>query len=343
MNLLYDTSENNCLRRIERFALIAFFATGLILRIFRLVEIGQHPEWLVPDLDQLDMGFFYNYGQFLADEIRNRTGVGPVASSLPSSPVTWTQDKDSCFVRPPAYSFFLALVFVLTGNTLMAPIVLQSLMGLINAVLAWRLMRRIGGPFPALLTAAFMLFYWVLIVYEGVYHAQTLMIFLALIFLNALEIWSEKPSLGRAAFTGCFFALHLFASPSAILFMPVAMLWVAFWIYFSSQDWRAAARQAYRHMLAFALGAIVLVAPVTISNWMADGHFTLISTGGGMMLAFGNLDGADGYFHAFTAKQIGISTDSSDYYEVSTHFQNATGKKLTPYMVDKLCRNSALQ
>ncbi|HPU98685.1 MAG TPA: hypothetical protein PLO53_12135, partial [Candidatus Hydrogenedentes bacterium] len=68
----------------------------------------------------------------------------------------------------------------------MAPIVLQSLMGLINAVLAWRLMRRIGGPFPALLTAAFMLFYWVLIVYEGVYHAQTLMIFLALIFLNAL-------------------------------------------------------------------------------------------------------------------------------------------------------------
>jgi len=341
MSALTGHNRNVFLNRTEYLLLGVLFLLGATVRVGVIAEQYQFPGLIIPDYDQTDLAIFYNHGQQLANEIRSRLCL-PQPDPLPSSPVSMTQNKDECFLRLPAYPFFLALVFVLTGNALMAPIVLQSLMGLINAILAWRLTRRIGGPFPALLTAAFMLFYWVLIVYEGVYHAQTLMIFLALIFLNALEIWSEKPSLARAVLTGCFFALHLFASPSAILFMPVAMLWMAFWIHFSSQDWRSAARQAYRHIFSFALGTTVLVAPVTISNWMADGHFTLISTGGGYMLMFGNHEGADGYFKPFESKELGIQISANDYGDICEEFQRKTGIKLIPAVVNKLAKNAAL-
>jgi len=327
-------------RHVELGLLITLFILGILLRGLRMAELYDCPALVVPDYDQTDLAIFYNHAQRLAHTARALLQL-PDPPPLPPSPVTMTQKPDEGFLRPPAYPFFLAALFLLTNNALMAPIIAQAVLGVLNALLAWRLARRAGGPGTALITAAFMLFYWVLIVYEGVYHAQTLMIFLSLLFLNALEYWSQRPSLVRAGIAGLLLTLNMFAAPSSALFAPVAACWMLAWLRLSVDSWKSALKRAFPHVFTTALCATMLVAPVTLSNWRADHQFTLVSTGGGMMLAFGNHDGADGYFHAFTAKQIGIFIDSSNYYDVKSYFENNTNQNLTPYMVNKLCRNYA--
>ena len=330
--------------RRERVLLLFLLLLGALLRVLRLVEISRHPEWLVPDQDQLDMAFFYNYGQDLAEKWRFALHLPlPGQNLLPPSPVSWTQEPGSCFVRPPAYPFFLAALFLLTNNALMAPIIAQAVLGILNALLAWRLARRAGGPGTALITAAFMLFYWVLIVYEGVYHAQTLMIFLSLLFLNALEYWSQRPSLVRAGIAGLLLTLNMFAAPSSALFAPVAACWMLAWLRLSVDSWKSALKRAFPHVFTTALCATMLVAPVTLSNWRADHQFTLVSTGGGMMLAFGNHDGADGYFRPFDIKELGVNVDSNNYDEVCAVFEQVKGIKPIPAVVNRYCARYALE
>ena len=291
----------------ERIALIILFSLGLLLRIGRLQEIAQHPEWIVPDQDQVDMAFFYNYGQDLAAKCRDFLGIPkPEPNPLPPSPVNWTQDPRKAYTRPPAYSFFLACCFLLSGNRLLAPLVIQNLLGLLNALLAWRLARHVGGRIPSLLTAAFTLFYWVLLVYEGVYHALTLMTFLALLFINTLQYWSTRPSLARAATVGATMTLNMLATPSSALFAPVAALWMLFWLRATCPTWKATLLPAFRHVMITTISAAVLVSPVTWSNWRATGLISLVSQGAGSMLLIGNHDGADGYYHDPQKALIGI-------------------------------------
>ncbi len=253
--------------RREKLLVMLLLGLGILVRLLRLQELALHPEWLVPDKDQVDMAFFYNYGQDLASKCRDFLGIRrPEPNPLPPSPVNWTQASNEGFMRPPGYSFFLAGLFLLSGNQLLAPIMAQMVLGLINALLAWRLARRAGGPVPALITLAFMLFYWVLIVYEGVYHAQVLMIFHALLLLNVLEWWSIRPSLIRAAMTGFALTLNMLVTPSISLFAPVAALWMLLWLTVNSNSWKTVLTQAFRHIMTTAVASALLVSPVTWSN-----------------------------------------------------------------------------
>ncbi|HOK91169.1 MAG TPA: glycosyltransferase family 39 protein, partial [Candidatus Hydrogenedentes bacterium] len=329
-------------RHVELGLLITLFILGILLRGLRMAELYDCPALVVPDYDQTDLAIFYNHAQRLAHTARALLQL-PDPPPLPPSPVTMTQKPDEGFLRPPAYPFFLAALFLLTNNALMAPIIAQAVLGVLNALLAWRLARRAGGPGTALITAAFMLFYWVLIVYEGVYHAQTLMIFLSLLFLNALEYWSQRPSLVRAGIAGLLLTLNMFAAPSSALFAPVAACWMLAWLRLSVDSWKSALKRAFPHVFTTALCATMLVAPVTLSNWRADHQFTLVSTGGGYMLMFGNHDGADGYFRPFDIKELGVNVDSNNYDEVCAVFEQVKGIKPIPAVVNRYCARYALE
>lgn len=323
------SSGNRRVARWERYLLIALLAAGILLRIARLLELAHHPEWIVPDRDQVDMAFFYNYGQDLANRCRAFLGLKPPdPNPLPPSPVHWTQNPSEGFMRPPAYSVFLAAAFLLSGNWLMAPLILQAILGVLNALLAWRLARRIAGPAPALITAAFMLFYWVLLVYEGVCHAQTLMIFLALVLTNTLEYWSRHPSLTRAALAGCTITLNMLAAPATALFAPAAALWMALWLHRQTGSWKISLPHTIRHVTLTAVCSALLVAPVTLSNWRTEGSFSLVSTGSGVMLLIGNHEGADGYYRD-PLKQFGFE-DTGDHDENCRLFEKVTGIRVTP-------------
>ena len=328
--------------RLERWIFVALFTAGILFRAARLAELAQHPEWIVPDKDQVDMAFFYNYGQDLADRCRDFLGLAhPDPNPLPPSPVNWTQDPNEGFMRPPAYSVFLAGVFLLSGNRLMAPLIAQAILGLLNALLAWRLARRIGGRVPALLTAGFMLFYWVLLVYEGVYHAQTLMIFLALLLTNTLEYWSVRPTLWRAALTGCAITLSMLVAPATALFAPAAALWMWLWLYSQTGSWKQSIPLMLRHVSVTAACSALLVSPVTLSNWRTEGSFSLVSTGSGVMLLIGNHEGADGYYRD-PLKQFGFE-DTGDHYENCRLFEKATGIKVTPKTMETVSAKFAWQ
>lgn len=328
--------------RREKLLVILLLGLGILVRLLRLQELALHPEWLVPDKDQVDMAFFYNYGQDLAAKCRDFLGIPkPEPNPLPPSPVNWTQSSNEGFMRPPGYSFFLAGLFLLSGNQLLVPIMAQMVLGLINALLAWRLARRAGGPVPALITLAFMLFYWVLMVYEGVYHAQVLMIFHALLLLNALEWWSIRPSPIRAAMAGLALTLNMLVTPSISLFAPVAALWMLLWLTVSGDSWKNVLTRAFRHITTTAVASALLVSPVTWSNWKTDGIFSLVSRGGGVILLIGNHDGADGYYRD-PLKQFGFE-DTGDHEENCRLFEKATGIKVTPKTMEQVSSRFAVE
>jgi len=317
--------------RREKLLVILLLGLGILVRLLRLQELALHPEWLVPDKDQVDMAFFYNYGQDLAAKCRDFLGIPkPEPNPLPPSPVNWTQSSNEGFMRPPGYSFFLAGLFLLSGNQLLVPIMAQMVLGLINALLAWRLARHVGGRIPALLTAAFTLFYWVLLVYEGVYHALTLMTFLALLCINTLQYWSTRPSLARAATVGATMTLNMLVAPSSALFAPVAALWMLLWLRATCPTWKATLLPALRHVMITTISAAVLVSPVTWSNWRATGLISLVSQGAGSMLLIGNHDGANGYYHDPQKALIGIDDTGNPDLNSRLIFEK-TGLHIPPH------------
>ena len=329
--------------RREIYLLTVLFAAGILLRAARLAEIAQYPEWIVPDKDQVDMAFFYNYGQDLANKFRDFLGMPhPEPNPLPPSPVNWTQSPDEGFMRPPAYSVFLGGIFLLSGNSLLAPIIVQSILGVLSAFLAWRLARQIGGRAPALPTAAFMLFYWVLLVYEGVYHALTLMVFLALLLVNALEYWSRRPSLLRAALVGCCITLNMLAAPSSALFAPVAALWMWLWLRSQVGSWKKSLPVMLRQVSVTAICSALLVSPSAWSNFKATGQLALVAPGLGSMLLIGNHDGANGYYHDPQKAIIGIE-DTGDSKTNSRIILEKTGKNIPPVRMSSESGKLAVQ
>lgn len=289
--------ENRPGRR-ELAVLALILMLGAVLRLAYWRELAEFPEALTPRQDQVDMAFFDNYGRDLANGARELLGMARPPDN--AGPVDWTQEKDEPFVRPPGYSWFVAGVYFLGGNSPLALRSAQMALGLFSAVLAWLLGRRLLGGAGGLMTAAFMAFYWVLLVYEGSIHAQTLVVFLSLASVLLTVRWAARPSLARAAAAGAATGMLLWTASAFVLFVPVLCCWMCLPFWKKGGGFRraafGAAARALPHGLALGAAMAAMVLPVTAANYRACGNFHLISAGGGVVFLIGNHDRADGYY-----------------------------------------------
>ena len=194
------------------------------------------------------------------------------------------------YYRPPAYTYLLAAIYYVSNGSYLAPRIFNIILGLSAIVLMFRFASLIFGQGVALFTSALMAVYWGGIFYEGEVNDPAIFVFLLPCLFLLLHRWqkdfSVKWILFVAVLTGCYALMR----PNILLYGPFMAAWLL-WVGRRHKQLKAVAAA----WLALAGITALVIAPVTVRNYMVSGEFVPISTYFGENLHIGYNEDADGY------------------------------------------------
>jgi hypothetical protein len=177
---------------------------------------------------------------------------------------------EAVYWQPPGYPYVLALILRLAGPGLLAPRLVQALLGALTAALTCALGTRVFGRAVGLGAGLIVALYGLLIYYDGELLAPSLAICLQMATLYCAErAPAERGGRGWLA-TGLLGGLTAVVNAPALVLLPILAI---------------AARRRAAWLL---LGAAIAIAPVTVRNWTAGGELVLISSNTGINLYLGN-------------------------------------------------------
>lgn len=252
---------------------------GAGLRIAYLSDHRVSPEFEFPPLD----GAFHDYW---ATSLT--TGDWAPPSGYPDPEIATTP-----FFRPPGYSYFLSLIYRFSGPSILAATVVQLVLGLVSAWLAFLLGRYLFGGAAGLILAALMSGYWAFIYFEGELLAPALLVPLFLTLILVLRTWTDRMTWPRVIAAGVLFGAIALTRPNVLLCLPVVLLW-SWWI----ARRRGSTLKGLAMAAGFALVAVLTIAPVTLRNYRVAEDFVLVSSNGGINLYIGNNPKSDGMWPA---------------------------------------------
>ncbi len=236
--------------------------------------------------------------------------------------VQWARDlaaggtgADGAFYHAPLYPYLLALWVRITGASFHALYLAQHGLSLVTGLALGSMVRRHAGATAGLVSAGLFLFHHPVVFFASRPLGETL----ALFFLSA-SLWvygrSDSAAPGGAGVLG---GLSTLARPNLIL-LPAA------WVLLNL------ARRRYRVALGLALGAGLIILPVTFRNWQASGHFVPVSSNAGITAWHGNGPGAQGIFTA----PDGFSGDARfQRDEATTRARYLTGEEFDDVEADR--------
>lgn len=288
--------------------LICILLIGIILRGMYLYEAVQSPMYAAPPVDP-------GYHVYWARALVSGDWTPPSMYADPHIPTT-------PFFRPPGYAYFLATIFVIFGTGGLAPLVVQMILGMINAYLLYRLTKRHYGQIEGMTAAALMSTYWIFIYYEGAYQEPSLLIFFLLSFLMMIARASERFRFLEFLASGALLGLASLVKPNPLLFLPVGMAWT-WWIAYC----RRAPLYAYFSALGVFLGCMLMILPATIRNYLVAGDRVLISSNLGINLLIGNNERADGLYNQ-NIPGAGVFLTCYEYPEIVARVERKLGRSL---------------
>ena len=185
------------------------------------------------------------------------------------------------YYQPPLYPLLLGAVYASTGGSYLAPRILQSLLGLLTALLVAHLAARGGRRRAGWLAGALFAAYGPVLYFEGELLPSALLLASTTaavwLLLEADDV--PRPARGLVA-AGLLLGIASAARPTGFLFAAGAAAWWA---------WRrrAAARRGWQ--LAWLAAAVAIpVLPFTIANLVRGGEPVLVSWNGGINFYLGN-------------------------------------------------------
>jgi 4-amino-4-deoxy-L-arabinose transferase-like glycosyltransferase len=198
---------------------------------------------------------------------------------------------DEVFFLSPLYPYFLSAIYALFGPDLLAARLVQAALGSASCGLLYLVTRRAFGRPAAALAGLLYAIYSLSVFYDTVLLVTAIQTPLnlacVLLLLRASESRSSRPWL----VSGLLLGLSTLARPNVLLLGG----FVVPWMFFALRDrlsWRGIALRA----ALLALGAALMVLPVTVRNWAVGDDFVLVSSQGGVNLYIGNGPGATGSF-----------------------------------------------
>ena len=272
--------------------LLVLLAAALAVKAIVLAQLGSHP--LLQPHGELDTVHYVELAQKVAHE-------GPMAVAEP-------------FFVSPLYVFFLALVFKLSGDSLMAARIVQILLGTAAVAFLYLTARQWFSERVAW-TAAILYALAGLFTFSEVLLLQTALDpFLAactLYFLSRAQVDGRRWLPAAAGISMGLFALN---RPNALLYGLAAAILMA------AVSWRRSAGRttASRAQLAaggpaiYLAGLLVVLAPNALRNYAASGEAILISSHGGLNFFMGNHAGADGTYQSIAGITPSISGQARD-------------------------------
>ena len=159
------------------------------------------------------------------------------------------------YTTPPGYPLFLAGVFSITGQKLMAVRIVQVIMGTLMIYLVYLIGKKIWNRRVGLVAAFILSFYPVWIIWPSLFLTETLFTLLLLLFVFFFIRYLKNKSGSDAALAGFSFSLSLLVRETPLLILPALPL-VLLW-----------ARVSWKRLLVF-LGIFTVILGIVITPWM---------------------------------------------------------------------------
>ncbi|MCC7265387.1 MAG: tetratricopeptide repeat protein [Candidatus Latescibacteria bacterium] len=243
------------LRRYPGWAVVAL---ALGLRLLYLTQISDSPLFRHPVVD----------AETYADQAAQLAGGN------------WLGRGEGPYWQPPLYPYFLGVIrAAFPDHFWFVSRLLQVLLGALSCGLTWWLGRRFFGPGVGLAAGLAAAGYGPLIYHDGELLPATLGICLNLLAL-VLLVRGGGPR--HWVGTGAVLGLASLALAPSLVFTATAAAWCCW------QGWQTDRTRALRRAGFLLLGAVLVVAPVSLRNYLVGGDTVLISYNGGVNFYLGN-------------------------------------------------------
>lgn len=249
---------------------LLIFLLALSFRGLYLFEASQQP----------------GFDLFYMDEEYNLEWGKSIASGDWSPP--YDRLRDAPYFRAPLYSYFLAGLFTLFGESMLLARIVQIIMGSVSCALAYGVGAKCFGQRVGVATGVLCSIYWVLVYFDGEFLLPVLLVFLILLGVLLVFIAVERRSAGLAGLAGLLLGLYAITRPNILLFFPFA-IW---WSIRLTKSMRA--KTAVWFVILLALGCVLPPALATVRNGVVADDWVIVSSQGGVNFYIGNNPKSDG-------------------------------------------------
>ncbi len=309
--ILYEARDR--LARFDRHFLWMVFGLALLLRAAYLKQLVGSPLW--GDLP-VDLGYYRDWALRIASGEWMGHGL---------------------FQWSPFYAYYLAIVFKLFGAGLMAPRLIQIVVGSLTCVLIYRTGRQLFSTGAGLAAGLMAAAYGPFLFYDGMLMKEVFTVFFLTATLYQIVVASGSQR-GMLATAGLTLGFGTLVRDNLILLAPALAIWMAIdpWLGGVTLG-RDRLREGMSRVLAFGFGLLLVLGPLAARNYHVTGRFVLLRAGGGENFYIGNNPEADGHyvpppflratggneledFRREAARRLGLpldevsAADSSDYW-----------------------------
>ncbi len=195
--------------------------------------------------------------------------------------------KQAPFLSNALYPYYLAITKPLTKN-LTAPRVVQMCFGVMNIFIVYLIMTIIFSSISGLIAATITAIYPVFIFFEGDLLMISIVIFTMNISLLMFVLYQKKLKRIFLIIGGCFLGLSVLGKPDTIMLAPFIAVWVVLQ--------HANLKKRIIDFSILTISVTLMILPLTISNYLVEKEFILLTTNGGVNFYIGNHKGASGLF-----------------------------------------------
>ncbi|NWF50098.1 MAG: tetratricopeptide repeat protein [Ignavibacteriaceae bacterium] len=203
---------------------------------------------------------------------------------------SWILDEP--FFMSPGYSYFLAIVFTLLGESFTAVRIIQALLSTGAILFVFLAARNLFNQRTAYISAFAAAIYSVFIFYTGNLLGETLQAFLISIVIYLFSVQKPVSKNKHWITAGLIFGVASLFRANILFFVPVLLLW-SLYIYIKKNAlWTEIKSGIY----FFIAGVLIPVFAITLINYIAGKDFVIISSNGGINYFIGNNKDATGVF-----------------------------------------------
>jgi Flp pilus assembly protein TadD len=287
-------------------SLLVLLVVALAIKAITLAQLGNHP--LLQPHGELDTTYYVELARKVAHS-------GPLAVAEP-------------FFVSPLYVFFLALVFKVSGDSLMAARIVQIMLGTAAVAFLYLTARQWFVERIAPIAAVLFVLAGFFTFSEIVFLQSALDPFLTsctLFFLSRTQVDDRRRSLAAAGISMGLFVLN---RPNALVFGLAApvLIAIATWRRPAGRTPVSRIRLAAGRPAIYLAGLLFVLAINALRNYAASGEAVLISSHGGLNFFMGNHAGADGTYHRIAGITPSIAGQARDAQRVA---EEAMGRPMS--------------
>lgn len=195
---------------------------------------------------------------------------------------------DGPFFRAPLYPLMLGMIYKLISAAPEVIRMIQLFVGALNCVIIFLIGTKLFSRKVGMIAGILMALYGPMIFFEAQLLSVSFTIFFYFFGFYVLLLALERKTYHFYILSGVIYGLGAITRPNILLFIILAVVWLMVLIYAKRTT------LDFKNLLFFICANVIIILPITITNFVKSGDVILIGSYGGINAYIGNYRGADG-------------------------------------------------